>query len=88
MANIRSQIKRNRQNEKRKLRNQQVRSELKTRTRRVREAIQSGDTEAVEVALRNASKAFDKAAAKGVIHKSKAANSKSRLAKQVNRETT
>lgn len=88
MANIRSQIKRNRQNEKRRLRNKQVRSELKTRTRRVREAIQSGDGEAVEVALRKAIKAFDKAAAKGVIHKNKAANTKSRLAKQVNRETT
>ncbi|RIK09110.1 MAG: 30S ribosomal protein S20 [Acidobacteria bacterium] len=88
MANIRSQIKRNRQNEKRRLRNKQVRSELKTRTRRVREAIQSGDSESIEAALRSAGKAYDKAAAKGVIHKNKAANAKSRLAKQVTRETT
>lgn len=86
MANIRSQIKRNRQNEKRRLRNKQVRSELKTRSRRVQEAIASGDADRVEAALRNAGKAFDKAAAKGVIHKNKAANAKSRLAKKVNRE--
>lgn len=86
MANIRSQIKRNRQNEKRRVRNKQVRSELKTRTRRVNEAIEAGDQEAIEQALRSAAKAYDKAATKGVVHKNKAANAKSRLAKKATRQ--
>lgn len=77
MANIKSQIKRNRQNEKRRLRNKAVRSELKTRTRRVVVAAEHGeDTEAL---LRLAIKRLDKAASKGVIHKNEAARRKSRL---------
>ncbi|HKF00609.1 MAG TPA: 30S ribosomal protein S20 [Actinomycetes bacterium] len=84
MANIKSQIKRNRQNEARRMRNKSVRSALKTASRRVREAIETGDREAAEAALRRATRAYDKAASKGVIHRNNAANHKSRLAKHVN----
>lgn len=82
MANIKSQIKRNVTNEKRRLRNKAVKSELKTLVRAFREAAASGDAEAAEKALRVASKKLDKAASKGVIHKNQAANRKSALAKQ------
>ena len=78
MANIKSQIKRNRQNEKRRLRNKAVRSELKTRTKNALSAAQSGAETSVED-LRTAVKRIDKAAAKGVIHKNQAANRKSKL---------
>ena len=81
MANIKSQIKRNRQNEERRLRNKSVKSSLKTASRKLREAVGSGDREAAEIALRNASKAYDKAASKGVVHPNNAANHKSRMAK-------
>lgn len=83
MANIKSQIKRNRTNEKARLRNKAVKSELKTYVRRVREAIASGDKNAASAALTVASRKLDKAASKGVIHKNQAANRKSSLAKQV-----
>ncbi|MFN8076104.1 MAG: 30S ribosomal protein S20 [Kineosporiaceae bacterium] len=82
MANIKSQIKRNVTNEKRRLRNKAVKSELKTLVRAFREAAASGDNEAADKALRLASKKLDKAASKGVIHKNQAANRKSALAKQ------
>lgn len=78
MANIRSQIKRNRQNEKRRVRNKAVRSELRTRVK----AAEAGGEDADE-ALRMAMKTIDKAAAKGVIHKNEAARRKSRLQKRV-----
>ena len=78
MANIRSQIKRNRQTIKRHARNKAVRSELRTRTKHALSAIGT-DTEDAEEALRLAVKRIDKAAAKGVIHKNQAANRKSRL---------
>ena len=81
MANIKSQIKRNRQTLKRQARNKSVRSELRTRTKRAVTAIESG-AEDSEEALRLAIKRIDKAAAKGVIHKNKAANRKSRLMKR------
>jgi small subunit ribosomal protein S20 len=81
MANIKSQIKRNRQNEQRRLRNKSVKSALKTANRKVREAIAGGDREAAEAALRSASRAYDKAASKGVVHANNAANHKSRMAK-------
>ena len=82
MANIKSQIKRNRQNEARRLRNKAVRSELKTRTKRaVTEAEQGGD-DTVEL-TRLALKRLDKAASKGVIHKNQAARRKSRLVKRI-----
>ena len=79
MANIKSQIKRIKTNEKARQRNVAVKSALKTAVRRVRTAAASGDAEAAQVALRNASKALDKAASKGVIHKNQAANKKSAL---------
>ena len=83
MANIKSQKKRNITNEKARQRNVAVKSALKTAVRRVRTAATSGDAEAAAAALVTASKALDKAASKGVIHKNQAANRKSGLAKQV-----
>lgn len=80
MANIKSQIKRNRQNEARRVRNKAVKSELKTAVRRFREAADAGDTATATTALRSASKLLDKAASKGVIHKNQAANRKSAMA--------
>ena len=82
MANIKSQIKRNRQNEARRQRNKATRSELKSRRRNAEGAARSGDDEAPEV-LRVAVKRIDQAAAKGVIHKNKAARDKSRLMRRV-----
>ena len=84
MANIKSQIKRIGTNEKARLRNKAVKSELKTHVRRVREAVAGGDKEAATTALASASKKFDKATSKGVIHANQAANKKSALAKSVN----
>ncbi len=78
MANIRSQIKRNRQNERRRLRNKAVRSEMRTRTRTAVTAAAAGAEDAEE-RLRLAVKRIDKAAANGVIHKNQAANRKRRL---------
>ena len=83
MANIKSQIKRNRQNEDRRQRNKATRSALKTRLKRFTESVESGDKAATEQAFREASKALDKAAAKGVLHKNTASNKKSRLAKRL-----
>jgi len=82
VANIRSQIKRNRQNEKRRIRNKAVRSELRTRTKRALTAAETGSEDSVEM-LRLAAKRIDKAAAAGVIHKNQAANRKSRLMRRV-----
>jgi len=82
VANIKSQIKRNRQNEKRRVRNKTVRSELRTRTKAAATTAQAGGDEAAE-ALRLALKRIDKAAAKGVIHKNQAARRKSRLVKRL-----
>ncbi|SPT52528.1 30S ribosomal protein S20 [Actinomyces bovis] len=83
MANIKSQIKRIKTNEKARLRNQSVKSELKTYVRRVREAIAAGDKELASEHLKKAARKLDKAASKGIIHKNQAANRKSKLAKQV-----
>ena len=83
MANIKSQIKRNRQNERRRVANKAVRSELKTRTKGAVSAAESGADDADE-AVRLAVKRIDKAAASGVIHKNQAANRKSRLMRRVN----
>ena len=82
MANIKSQIKRNRQNEKARLRNKAVRSEMKTRTKRALAAAESGAENTTEVA-REAVKRIDTAATKGVIHKNTAARRKSRLMKRI-----
>jgi small subunit ribosomal protein S20 len=84
VANIKSQIKRIRTNEKARLRNKAVKSELKTHVRRVREAVASGDKDAATAALISASTKLDKAVSKGVIHSNQAANRKSALAKAVN----
>ncbi|ANF30787.1 30S ribosomal protein S20 [Leifsonia xyli] len=83
MANIKSQIKRNRTNKKAQERNKAVKSELKTAIRATREAVVAGDKEKATAALRLAAKKIDKAASKGVIHKNQAANRKSAIAKQV-----
>ena len=82
MANIKSQIKRNKTNEKARQRNVAVKSALKTSVRRFRTAADAGDREAAGTALHLASKALDKAASKGVIHKNQAANRKSGMAKR------
>jgi small subunit ribosomal protein S20 len=83
MANIKSQIKRNRQNERRKVRNRSTRSSLKTKVKQFREALDAGDRAQAETVLRDVSRALDKAAAKGAIHKNSAANRKSRLARRL-----
>jgi small subunit ribosomal protein S20 len=83
LANIKSQIKRNRKNEQARLRNKSVRSALKTHARRVRESVAAGDREAAEAALRRANQAYDKAVSKGVIHKNNAANHKASLSRSV-----
>ena len=83
MANIKSQIKRVKTNEKRRQRNKSVRSSVRTAVRKFREAVESGDSEQATALQRAASRALDKAASKGVIHKNQAANRKSGLAKQV-----
>ena len=83
MANIKSQIKRNRQNEKRRLRNKSVKSALKTSVRKFNEAAATGDVEQATALLRDAARKLDKAASKGVIHKNQAANRKSAIAKRL-----
>ncbi|MFF1921572.1 30S ribosomal protein S20 [Streptomyces sp. NPDC058221] len=80
MANIKSQIKRNKTNEKARLRNKAVKSSIKTAIRKAREAVVAGDVEKANLAVRDASRALDKAVSKGVIHKNAAANKKSALA--------
>ena len=82
MANIKSQIKRNRTNEVARLRNKSVKSALKTEIRKFREAADSGDAVATEKAARSATRALDKAASKGVIHQNQAANRKSAISKR------
>ena len=83
MANIKSQIKRNRQNEKARLRNKSVKSSLKTVIRKLNQASVSGDPATAAALLRDASRQLDKAVSKGVIHKNQAANRKSAIAKRV-----
>ncbi|MEV4093126.1 30S ribosomal protein S20 [Streptosporangium saharense] len=82
MANIKSQIKRNRQNEKARLRNKAVKSSLKTAVRKFREAAEQGNVDDAVVLMRAASRQLDKAASKGVIHKNQAANRKSAIAQR------
>jgi small subunit ribosomal protein S20 len=83
VANIKSQIKRNRQNEKRRLRNKSVKSSLKTAVRKFHEAVEAGDVEKATILMRDASRKLDKAVSKGVIHSNQAANRKSAIAKRV-----
>ena len=81
MANIKSQIKRNRQTERRRARRLSERSKLKTLSRRFKEALASGDRAKAESALKDAGKAYDKAVSAGAIHKNNAANHKAKLDK-------
>lgn len=82
VANIKSQIKRNRTNEKARLRNKAVKSSLKTLTRRFREAADAGKVDEARAYAREATQALDKAKSKGVIHANQAANRKSAIAKR------
>jgi small subunit ribosomal protein S20 len=82
VANIKSQIKRNKQNEKARQRNKAVKSALRTSVRQFREAADTGDTDRAAQAMRSAYVKLDKAASKGVIHKNQAANRKSKIAKR------
>ena len=82
MANIKSQIKRNKQNERAHERNKAVRSALKTSVRKFREAFDAGNAAEAKTAAADAGRKLDKAASKGVIHKNQAANRKSSIAKQ------
>jgi small subunit ribosomal protein S20 len=84
VANIKSQLKRIKTNEKRRLRNKSVKSSVKTAIRKFREAAESGDKDKAIELLREASKKLDKAAGKGVIHANQAANKKSAMAKRAN----
>lgn len=82
MANIKSQIKRNKQNEKAHERNKAVKTGLKSAVRKFRMAAEAGDKDAALTAGRDASRKLDKAVSKGVIHKNQAANRKSAIAKK------
>ncbi|TDO69257.1 small subunit ribosomal protein S20 [Kribbella sp. VKM Ac-2571] len=82
MANIKSQIKRNRQNEAARLRNKSVKSTLKTAVRRFHEAVEAGEAETATETARKAGRLLDKAVSKGVIHANQAANRKSALFKK------
>jgi small subunit ribosomal protein S20 len=82
VANIKSQIKRNKQNEKARLRNKAVKSALKTAIRKYHAAVDGGDVAAADALMRDAAKKLDKAVSKGVIHANQAANRKSAIAKK------
>jgi small subunit ribosomal protein S20 len=84
VANIKSQIKRNKQNEEARQRNKSVKSALRTSVRRFREAADAGDVDAATAAMRAASVKLDKAVSKGVIHRNQAANRKSAIAMRLN----
>jgi small subunit ribosomal protein S20 len=85
VANIKSQEKRNRTNERRRLRNKSVKSSLHTAVRGFREAIEAGDKDKAAELLSSTSRKLDKAVSKGVIHKNQAANRKSGLAAALNK---
>ena len=82
MANIKSQIKRNKQNEKAHERNKAVKTRLKSAVRKFREAVESGDADQAKLLAQDANRKLDKAASKGVIHKNQAANKKSAISKK------
>lgn len=84
MANIKSQKKRVLTNEKARIRNKAVKSELKTAIKKVHVAVEAGDAVAANTAALDASRLLDKAASKGVIHASQAANRKSGVMKLAN----
>jgi small subunit ribosomal protein S20 len=84
LANIKSQIKRNKQNEKRRLRNRMYVGRARSFVKKARVAIQEGEKDEAVLATRRAISALDKAAEKGIIHKNNAARRKSRLMKHLN----
>jgi small subunit ribosomal protein S20 len=84
VANIKSQLKRIRTNEKARLRNKSVKSSLKTAIRRFREAAADGERDRALDELQTASRQLDKAVSKGVIHRNQAANRKSAMAQRAN----
>jgi small subunit ribosomal protein S20 len=86
MANIKSQIKRNRQNERRRMHNKVARSELKTRVKRAAEGLETGADDAGD-RVRAAQKRLGKAAEKGIVHKNQAARRTSRLMKRAPRSS-
>ena len=85
MANIKSQIKRNKTNEKARLRNKATKSSLKTAVKKFRTAADAGDQEEITQTARSALTELDKAASKGIIHKNQAANRKSAMAKSIHK---
>jgi small subunit ribosomal protein S20 len=85
VANIKSQVKRNRTNERARLRNQSVKSAVRSAIRAFREAADAGDKEKAGELLVSTGRKLDKAASKGVIHKNQAANKKSALARALNK---
>lgn len=85
MANIKSQEKRNRTNERARLRNQSVKSSLRTAIRKFREAAEAGEKDKATELLVSTGRKLDQAASKGVIHKNQAANKKSALAHALNK---
>jgi small subunit ribosomal protein S20 len=85
VANIKSQIKRIRSNEKAQERNKSARSSIKTAIRRFRDAVSAGDKNTIAQELRVASKKLDEAVSSGVLHKNAAANRKSAMAKAANK---
>lgn len=85
MANIKSQIKRIRTNNKAQDRNRAYRSALRTAIRKFREAVSSGDATKIKTEFKDASRSLDKAVSKGVIHANNAANKKSAMAKLANK---
>ncbi len=85
MANIKSQIKRIKTNDKARERNKSARSTIKTAIRRFRDALTSGDNKAITAELQKASRLLDVAVAKGVLHTNQAANKKSAMAKSAHK---
>jgi len=84
MPNIKQQVKRVRKAEEQRVRNRSVKSALKTQTKKFESALDSGDKASAEDEFRALSRQLDKAVSKGVIHKNKAANKKSRMARDLN----
>lgn len=84
MANIKSAIKRVQTNERGRLQNHSVKSEMRTQIKQVEKFVNSNDVENAQTALKNAAHKIDKAVQKGIIHKNKGNRQKSRLTKQVN----
>ncbi len=85
MPNIKSQVKRMRKSEDQRQRNKSVKSALKTDIKKFETALESGDSVVAGQRYSEASRALDKAVSKGVIHKNKAANKKSRMSRDLNR---